>query len=216
MIRFFDILFSSVSILVLSPFLIFIAALLKFTGEGEILYFQKRVGKNNLPFNLIKFVTMKKNSPAIGTRSLTVKNDPRILPFGHFLRKTKINELPQLLNILTGEMSLIGPRPLTEEAFQRYPKDAQLKILHMKPGLSGLGSIYFRNEEELLDSSVNAIHYYVEVIAPAKADLEVWFSQNNTVKNYFKLIIATVIVILFPRVDILEFFFKNMPIIKLK
>ena len=215
MVRFFDVLFCAVSILLLSPFFILIVVLLKFTGEGEIFYLQNRIGQNNSSFNLIKFATMKKNSPFTETKSLTVKNDPRILPLGHFLRKTKINELPQLLNILNGDMSLIGPRPLTEEAFQRYPKDAQLNILQMKPGLSGLGSIYFRNEEELLDSSVNAIDYYVEVIAPAKANLEVWFSQNNTLQNYFKLIIATVIIILFPRVDILKLFFKDLPTINL-
>ena len=215
MVRFFDVLICAVSILLLSPFFILIVVLLKFTGEGEIFYLQNRIGQNNSSFNLIKFATMKKNSPFTETKSLTVKNDPRILPLGHFLRKTKINELPQLLNILNGDMSLIGPRPLTEEAFQRYPKDAQLNILQMKPGLSGLGSIYFRNEEELLDSSVNAIDYYVEVIAPAKANLEVWFSQNNTLQNYFKLIIATVIIILFPRVDILKLFFKDLPTINL-
>ena len=216
MIRLFDIFLSAVSLVLLLPLFLVIVVILKFTGEAEIFYFQSRVGKKHEPFNLIKFATMNKNSPAMGTGSLTIKNDPRILPFGHFLRKTKINELPQLINVLIGQMSLIGPRPLTEDAFQCYPEEAQAKIILMKPGLSGIGSIYFRNEEELLDNSVNAIKYYAEFIAPAKANLEIWFTQNSNFKNYIKLIIATILVIIFPRLDILKLLFKNLPIINLR
>ena len=215
MVRLFDFSLSLLAIILLSPLCLIIMTILIFTGEGKIWYTQKRIGKNLKFFNLLKFATMLENSSAIGTKSLTIKNDPRILPFGHFLRKSKINELPQLINILKGDMSLIGPRPLTNEAFMRYTKDSQTKISEMKPGLSGIGSIYFRNEEDLLDKNVDPIEYYIEFIAPAKAELEIWFSKNNTLKNYFKMILATILVIIFPNLDILKLFFKDLPNIKL-
>ena len=98
----------------------------------------------------LEFATMLKDSPNIGTGTITVQNDPRVLPIGKFLRKTKINELPQLINVFTGEMSLIGPRPLTSENFSMYPKEAQNTIKKMRPGLSRVGSIIFRNEETLI------------------------------------------------------------------
>ena len=111
--RFFDILFSGIAILILSPLFIVVILILRFTGEGEIFFLQDRIGKGGNKFKLFKFVTMIKNSPDMGTGTITIKNDPRILPFGKFLRKTKINELPQLLNIFFGDMCIIGPRPLT-------------------------------------------------------------------------------------------------------
>ena len=107
---------------------------LKFTGEGEVFFYQKRVGLNFQTFYLIKFVTMLKNSPFIGSGTITLKDDPRILPFGRFLRKTKINELPQLINVLVGDMSVIGPRPQTDRCFQAFPYKYQKEITKVKPG----------------------------------------------------------------------------------
>ena len=115
--RFFDIFFSGLALLVLSPLFIILILILRFSGEGEIFFLQERIGKDNKPFMLFKFATMLKNSPHIGTGTITVKNDPRVLPIGKFLRKSKINELPQLINIFKGDMSSIGPRPLTLKAF---------------------------------------------------------------------------------------------------
>ena len=123
MIRILDILFSSIGIIVLSPLFLLLFFLLRFSGEGEILYLQERVGQNEKKFKLIKFATMMKNSSEIGTGDITVKNDPRILPLGKILRDTKINELPQLLNILAGDISLVGPRPLATSGYANYPEN---------------------------------------------------------------------------------------------
>ncbi len=121
MIRLFDVIFSGIALVFLSPLLIPIALLLKLSGEGEIFFLQERVGKNREMFKLYKFATMLKDSPNIGTGTVTMKNDPRILPIGAFLRKTKINELPQLLNVFLGHMSLIGPRPQAQRCFDAFP-----------------------------------------------------------------------------------------------
>ena len=150
--RFFDILFSIIALVVFSPFLIPVSIILKLSGEGEIFYIQQRVGKDGKMFGLLKFATMLKDSANIGTGTITVKNDPRVLPIGKFLRKSKINELPQLLNILLGDMSVIGPRPQAERCFLAFPKIAQDAIIQVKPGLSGIGSIVFRDEENILDN----------------------------------------------------------------
>ena len=118
--RFFDIFLSALGLLVFSPLLIFVALILRFSGEGEILFLQERVGRNRKVFNIFKFATMLKDSPKIGTGTISIKNDPRVLPVGKILRRTKINELPQLLNILIGDMSIVGPRPLTSKSFDFY------------------------------------------------------------------------------------------------
>ena len=128
MIRILDILFSSIGIIVLSPLFLLLFFLLRFSGEGEIFYLQERVGQNEKKFKLIKFATMMKNSSEIGTGDITVKNDPRILPLGKILRDTKINELPQLLNILTGDISLVGPRPLANSGYANYPENLKKDI----------------------------------------------------------------------------------------
>ena len=117
MTRVCDIFFSALALVFLSPLLIPIALLLRFTGEGEVFFVQERVGLNQQTFGLLKFATMLKDSANIGSGTITVRNDPRVLPVGKVLRKTKINELPQLLNILRGDMSVIGPRPLTRNHF---------------------------------------------------------------------------------------------------
>ena len=118
--RFFDILFSGVALLLLSPLTVPVVITLRLTGEGNIFFLQERIGKGGKNFKLFKFVTMLKNSPNIGTGTVTMRGDPRVLPVGTFLRKTKINELPQLLNIFFGDMSVIGPRPLTTQTFGAY------------------------------------------------------------------------------------------------
>jgi lipopolysaccharide/colanic/teichoic acid biosynthesis glycosyltransferase len=116
--------------------------ILKFSGEGEIFFVQERVGKEKKLFRLFKFATMLKDSQKIGSGTVTMKNDPRVLPVGSFLRKTKINELPQLLNVFLGHMSLIGPRPQASRCFNAFPVKFQEIIIQVKPGLSGIGPIY--------------------------------------------------------------------------
>ena len=121
--RFFDIIFSGFLLLILLPLFLVVIIILRFTGEKEIFFLQERVGMNRKIFNLYKFATMLKNSPNIGTGTLTIKDDARVLPVGVFLRKSKINELPQLLNIFFGDMSFIGPRPLTQQTFNQYSEN---------------------------------------------------------------------------------------------
>ena len=142
--RFFDVLFSAMALLLLSPLLVPIVITLRLTGEGEVFFLQERIGKGGKNFKLFKFATMLKNSPNIGTGTVTMRGDPRVLPVGSFLRKTKINELPQLLNIFFGDMSVIGPRPLTTQTFGAYSESTQGLITQVRPGLSGVGSIIFR------------------------------------------------------------------------
>ena len=147
--RFFDVFFSGLAIVVLAPLMLPIMLILRLTGEGEIFYRQARVGQDGRHFGLLKFATMLKESPNIGPGEITLKDDPRVLPFGKFLRKTKLNELPQLINIFRGDMSVIGPRPQTRRCFDAFPPEAQREIVQVRPGLSGVGSIVFRGEEEL-------------------------------------------------------------------
>lgn len=197
MIRLFDILLSSLAIAFLLPVLVPCAFILKFTGEKEIFYFQERIGKNKRKFNLYKFTTMLKNSENIGSGTITIKDDPRVLPFGKFLRSTKINELPQLINILIGDMSIIGPRPLLEKQFSMYDIKDQEIICSVRPGLSGVGSVVFRDEENILSKADNPHEFYEENITPYKAYLEKWFVEEKSLFLYFKLIVVTVIVVIF-------------------
>lgn len=210
--RFFDVFLSGLALLFLAPLLVPIAILLKLTGEGEVFFLQERIGKNGEKFKLYKFATMLKNSPALGTGTVTVKNDPRILPAGRFLRKTKINELPQLLNIFFGDMSLIGPRPLTVQTFSAYAPDVQEIIGRVKPGLSGVGSIVFRGEEDILADNKDQLGFYKNTIAPYKGELEKWYVFNRSLTNYFKAIVLTVVVVLIPNSSFAWKVFKGLPV----
>lgn len=211
MVRLFDILLSGLALLILSPLLLVSMVVLRFTGEGEVFYVQQRVGKDGRRFGLLKFVTMVKNSPNIGTGTVTLKNDPRILPVGRFFRKTKLNELPQLVNIVTGDMSVIGPRPQAERCFAAFPADIQREIVKVRPGLSGIGSIIFRDEEELLSSARDGVTFYDQVIAPYKGELERWYIAHQGVVTYFLLIFTTAWVVLFPTSRIVWSLFKDLP-----
>ena len=209
--RFFDIFFSGLALLVLSPLIIPIVLILKFSGEGEIFFLQERIGKSGKAFKLFKFATMVKNSPNIGTGTVTMKNDPRVLPVGKFLRKTKINELPQLLNIFLGDMSVIGPRPLTAQTFGSYSTETQEIVQKVRPGLSGVGSIIFRNEEEIMHGAAASVDFYDTVISPYKGALEVWFVSNKNIYIYFLAILMTAWAVLFPKTTIVWKIFRNLP-----
>ena len=192
MTRFFDVLFSTIAIVILFPFMIPIMIGLKLTGEHYIFYEQMRIGKGGKEFPLLKFATMLKDSPNLPGGLYTSKDDPRLLPMGKFLRKTKINELPQLINILRGDMSIIGYRPMVPEHNKLYPKEARKKMATALPGLSGVGSIVFRNEEEILQQVPDKERFDKEVIAPYKAELECWYIDHKSLFLYFKLISLTV------------------------
>lgn len=204
--RFFDIFFSGLAILILSPLIIFLLLILRFTGEGEIFFSQERIGKNMKSFSLLKFATMLKNSENMGAGTVTLRNDSRVLPVGKFLRKTKLNELPQLFNIFLGDMSIIGPRPLHTKQFSFYEEHDQKVISSVVPGLSGMGSIIFRDEERLLQSSEDPDKIYKEKITPEKARLERFYIKNQSLYLYFKLIILTVIAIASPDLNMKNFF----------
>ncbi|HET9031776.1 MAG TPA: sugar transferase [Dokdonella sp.] len=209
--RLLDIVLSAFALLVFSPFLVPIAIILRLTGEGEVFYVQQRVGRNGDLFGLYKFATMLKNSPSIGTGTVTVKGDPRVLPIGRFLRKTKLNELPQLLNVLKGEMSIIGPRPQTQRCFDAFPQASQAEIIKVRPGLSGIGSIIFRDEEELMHASAEPERFYDEVIMPYKGDLEEWYVARQSLRTYLLCILATVWVVVFPKSRFVRRTFPDLP-----
>ena len=208
--RFFDVVLSLVALLVLSPLLIPIALILKFSGENEIFYVQKRIGKGTVAFGLLKFATMLKDSPNIGAGDITLKNDPRILPIGKFLRKTKINELPQLLNILNGDMSIVGPRPMVPNTFENYGESGK-HVYSVRPGLTGIGSIIFRDEEKYLDNHDEPMAFYKKTIIPYKAKLELWYLEKNSIGLYFQIILFTAWVIIFPKSDWVKRTFHNLP-----
>lgn len=209
--RFFDIFFSSVSLILLSPLLLSLIFILRVTGEGEVFFLQNRVGRGGKDFKLFKFATMLKDSPNMKTGTVTVHNDPRILPLGGFLRKTKINELPQLINIFKGDMSIIGPRPQTKRCFDAFSKSAQNDIVKVRPGLSGVGSIVFRSEENMMHANNNPDQLYDDVIMPYKGKLESWYIQNNTFWNYLLLIFLTVFVIITNSTRLIFQLYSSLP-----
>ena len=155
---------------------------------------------------------MVKNSPNIGSGSLTLRNDPRVLPFGKFLRKSKINELPQIFNVIIGNMSIVGPRPQMQVDFDKFPADLRNEIYKSRPGITGIGSIIFRDEEKWISNFNGDKHkFYKEKIAPYKAKVEIWYYQNQSVFIDFKLIFLTAWVIIFPTSKIVEKVLKSLP-----
>lgn len=209
--RFFDVLLCALALILLSPFLLPLALALRVTGEGKIFYVQQRVGRYGKLFGVFKFATMLENSPNLGTGTVTLKNDPRILPFGGILRKTKVNELPQLLNILRGDMSIIGPRPQTKRCFDAFPADMQAAILRVRPGLSGIGSIIFRDEEEMLEASSEAEQFYDQVIMPYKGRLEEWYVANNGLGTYLWCILLTAWAVMMKDTSLAYRVFRTLP-----
>lgn len=210
--RFFDIFFAAGGLIVLSPLLLPIMLFLRLTAEGEVFYRQKRVGYQNRHFGIWKFATMLKNSPNIGTGSLTLRDDPRVTPIGRFLRKTKINELPQLINVLTGEMSFVGPRPQMQVDFDVYPPQVQATIYSVTPGITGIGSIVFRDEERLLSRpGTDPKAFYAEHIAPYKGALEMWYLRRRSLYVDFMLLLLTAGAIIAPSSDLHFKIFPDLP-----
>lgn len=210
--RFFDILFSLLALIILSPLLIPVVILLLLTGEHEVFYKQDRVGYKNKIFGILKFATMLKNSPNMGSKDLTMRNDPRVTFMGKFLRKSKLNELPQLLNILIGDMSFVGPRPLMKSGFDRYSEDLKAKIYNVKPGLTGIGSIVFRDEELIITkSNLSPEDCYRNIILPHKGALELWYQQHQGFFTDFMLLFLTAWYVLFPNSKLVFKIFPSLP-----
>ncbi len=213
--RFFDFTFALAAVLILAPLLIPVIIGLMLTGEGYVWYFQDRVGYKNKTFSIWKFATMLKNSPNMPGGLITTKKDPRITPMGGFLRKTKINELPQLINILKGDMSFVGPRPVMQKSFEQYPPEIQKIIYNVKPGLTGIGSIVFRDEEQLItnvkNSGGNTWDFYRYEIYPFKGQLEKWYQSRQSFFLDLKLIFLTCWTVVFPKSDLVYTLFKDLP-----
>jgi len=213
--RAFDILASGVAILILSPILVPVMIGLKCTGEHDIFYGQTRIGYHNQKFKMWKFATMLRNSPNMAGGLHTMEKDPRILPMGNFLRKTKINELPQLFNIFLGDMSIIGPRPLVDKTFAPYSDEVKARIYNSRPGLSGIGSVVFRDEERLLASEKakggDMDEYYAKVISPYKGALEMWYQDHASLWTDAMLIFLTAWVVLRPNSDLVNRVFNDLP-----
>ncbi len=212
MTRFFDIIFSFFAMLILLPFMIPIMVGLHLTGEHYIFYLQPRIGKDGKEFKVFKFATMLLNSPQMPGGCITQEKDPRILPMGNFLRKTKINELPQLINIFCGQMSLVGPRPIVQAHLDLYPEATRATILGFRPGLTGIGSLIFRDEEGILNrAGGDRKHLHDEIIAPYKGQLELWYVERRNLINYFIMIFLTAWSVLHPGSDAYKRYFKDLP-----
>ena len=210
--RFLDILLSLVALIILLPLFIPIIILLLLTGEHEVFFRQDRVGYHNKIFRIWKFATMLKNSPNLGHGDVTVRKDPRITSVGRFLRISKLNELPQVFNIISGDMSFVGPRPLMKVGFDRYTDEMKEKVYRVKPGLTGIGSIVFRDEEMIITKSDLPPHEcYRTVILPHKGALEVWYQQHISFYTDFMILFLTAWYIVFPNSNLVNKVFPTLP-----
>ncbi len=209
--RIIDFLLALIALLMLSPILIICMIVLLLTGEHEVFYFQQRMGYRNQPFYIWKFATMLKNSEKIGTGTITTRNDPRVLPFGSFLRKTKLNELPQIFNVLLGSMSIVGARPLVSGGFEQYSEEVKAKVYSTPPGITGIGSIVFRDEEKILSQGGDPKEIYKTKILPYKGELEMWYQQNISFWVDTKIIFLTFWAVLFPESNLHYKWLKNLP-----
>jgi len=210
--RIIDFILSLLALIILAPLLIPICIILLFTGEHEVFYRQKRVGYKNSRFQIWKFATMMKNSSKLGTGSLTIRNDPRVLPFGKLLRKTKINEIPQIINVLIGNMSIVGPRPQMEVDFFKFPEHVQILIYNSNPGITGIGSIIFRDEEKWISDYEGDKHeFYKNHIAPYKGELEIWYQNHLSFYTDVILIFLTAYVLFTPKNNLIYKIFKDLP-----
>ena len=193
--RLMDLVVSVVGLILLAPFFLIFAILIKLDSRGPVFYLQERVGKEGRLFNLIKFRTMRTGSDK--AIAITVgKRDSRITTIGHFLRKFKLDELPQLINVLKGEMSLVGPRPELKKFVDLYNEE-QLKVISIKPGITDFASIQFRNENELLEGKEDPIDFYIKEIMPLKLALNLNYIANQSLLTDLRIIFQTILLIFF-------------------
>lgn len=189
--RIFDFVCSSLGIIVLSPILILIAIMIKTDSNGPVFFKQIRVGEKNREFEILKFRTMVVDAEKLG-RQITVGNDSRITKIGAFIRKYKLDELPQLINVLKGDMSLVGPRPEVPRYVKLYNEE-QRKVLEVKPGITDLASIRYRDENELLGAAENPDEFYINIIMPDKLALNLEYINRNNIFFDIYIIIKTII-----------------------
>jgi len=207
-----DLLSSLIGMIIFLPFFIPLAIALKFTGEGYIFYLQERIGFRNQPFKIWKFATMLKASPSLGTGSITVKGDWRLTPMGKYLRGSKVNEIPQLINIFIGNMSVVGPRPLMKVDFLKFTPEVQAKFYQCKPGLTGIASLIFRDEEKYYNNAQMDLHEFDRFyIAPYKGELEAWYARNCSFTTDFMIILLTAAAVFSSDQTLAFKIFKNLP-----
>jgi lipopolysaccharide/colanic/teichoic acid biosynthesis glycosyltransferase len=187
--RIFDILVSFVGLVILSPLFIVLAIVIVSDSKGSVFFKQTRVGRNGVPFKIYKFRTMIEDAEAKGMQ-LTVGDDSRITNVGTFLRKTKIDELPQLINVFKGEMSFVGPRPEVPKYVELYTED-QRQVLMVRPGITDLASIEYRNESELLATADNPEKVYIEEVMPRKIELNKKYIENISLCGDIRVIFKT-------------------------
>jgi lipopolysaccharide/colanic/teichoic acid biosynthesis glycosyltransferase len=189
-IRLFDILFSAIGLIILSPLFVIIWLLIWMESKGPGLFVQERIGLNGKPFGLYKFRSMRTDSESESLITIG-DNDHRITRIGHFIRKYKLDELPQLLNVLKGDMSLVGPRPEVRKYVELYTAE-QRKVLNVKPGITDYASIEYVNENELLGNADDPDRVYVEQVMPKKLELNMRYIQDRSLCQYFKIIFLTI------------------------
>ena len=194
LIRLSDIVLSLLGLLFLLPIFLILAVWIKFDSQGSIFFRQIRVGKDGKDFRIYKFRTMIVNAEKMGIITIG-ERDPRITNSGYFLRKYKLDELPQLINVWKGEMSFVGPRPEVRKYVEMYNQE-QLKILTVKPGITDYASIEYINEDEILGKSLDPEKTYIEEIMPQKIKYNMKYINNKTVIEYFKIIFLTIIKII--------------------
>jgi lipopolysaccharide/colanic/teichoic acid biosynthesis glycosyltransferase len=196
MIRILDFLFSFLGLILLSPFFLLIALFIKISSSGAVLYKQSRIGLKGVEFSVYKFRTMRLNSDKLGLITVGGR-DPRVTSVGYYLRKYKLDELPQLINVLTGDMSLVGPRPEVKKYVDLYNHE-QSKVLTIRPGITDWASIYYRDENVILGQSADPEKDYIEKVMPDKLEINLVFIENYSVVEYFKIIFTTIWHIIVP------------------
>ena len=208
--RFVEFGLSLLALIILSPLLVPVMVILKLTGEYEVFFLQKRIGYKNKEFNIWKFATMMKNSPTMGSGEITLRDDPRVTPVGRVLRRTKINELPQLINVLKGDMSIVGPRPLMRESFELYSPEVQRVIYNTHPGITGIGSVIFRDEEKIMSESKD-VHATYRRVFRYKGDVEMWYQKRISVFTDLMIIFLTAWNMVFTKSRLVYTIFPSLP-----
>lgn len=187
--RLFDIVASSLGLIVLSPLFVVLAVWIKADSEGPIFYRQTRVGRNNKDFRLFKFRSMRPGSDRAGLITVGGR-DPRVTRSGYYIRKYKLDEFPQLINVLKGDMSLVGPRPEVRKYVDMYTAD-QKRVLSVRPGITSLASIRYRNENDILAASEDPDRTYIEQVMPDKLAIDLEYVEHAGLLTDIKLIFTT-------------------------
>jgi len=193
----FDQIIAFIGITTLSPILVIFAILVRLTSTGPAFYVQERIGRNGEPFRLLKFRTMTVAKPNSDTRQITVSGDARITPLGHFLRRYKLDELPQLINVFFRHMRLVGPRPEVAK-YVAYYRGEQLRVLSVHPGITDIATLYYRNESDELAAANDPETYYIETVLPRKLCLNLLYIDSRTFLSDIRVILLTALVSVSP------------------